>query len=349
MNFAVIPWINEYLDDRLFAANDGDTPAGNIYYDMYQYFYGQGDEIHTIDKYKDLREVDYFLLFDLNWRWVNEIIKKYGPEKMIYCNAEPPSVYSINSPEGYDFLAQFFPYILTWNRDWVDNQTIFRRNIPYYFQNEINTVPYTERKLITGISGNKHSKHKDELYSERERVYSFFEEKYSDQFTFYGTGWNKKEHPCYGGVVKSKKEIFERYRFAICFENIKNVKDYVTEKIWDCLCCGIVPIYAGAENIDDYIPRECYIDYFEFENCEELAQRLIRMGEEEYQQYLDAAQKLLGSNIKELFSGAEYARSIYSAISHKKVFEVLPECKKYASRMCLKSYFSLAQTVGVKL
>ena len=38
-------------------------------------------------------------------------------------------------------------------------------------------IPFEERKLLTSISGNKHSKHPDELYSERERVISVLEEK----------------------------------------------------------------------------------------------------------------------------------------------------------------------------
>ena len=122
--------------------------------------------------------------------------------------------------------------------------------------------------------------------------------------------------------MENKCEENHQFKFAICFENMKKVKDYVTEKIWDCLCNGTVPISAGAENIYEYIPRDCYIDYFKFKNCEELADFLLKMEEEEYQKYLAAAQRLLETDIKNYFSGSEYASCIYGAIAHRKNFEV---------------------------
>ena len=42
---------------------------------------------------------------------------------------------------------------------------------------------------------------------------------------------------------------------------------YITEKILDCLESGIVPIYAGAPNIDRIIPNDCFIDYIDDKSC----------------------------------------------------------------------------------
>lgn len=324
LKFAVIPWSSAFMKDKMFDVMDLTINRDHLmepFREMQLEFERQGDELHTIDYY-DVEQIDYFLFFVIDWEVVLKVIHMGKADCMIYCNAEPPVVDMTNCPAGYRKLQRIFPYILTWNRDWVDNKTIFKRNIPYFFENNIKNVVFEERRLLTGISGNKHSKHIDELYSERERVYSFFEENYPDDFIFYGTGWDKKSHPCYGGRVENKSEVYHQFKFAICFENMKNVKDYVTEKIWDCLCSGIVPIYAGAENIYEYIPRDCYIDYFEFKNCEELADFLLKMEEEEYQKYLAAAQRLLETDIKNYFSGSEYASCIYSAIAHKKKFEV---------------------------
>lgn len=324
VKFAVIPWSPAFMQDKMFDVMDLTINRDHLmepFREMQLEFERQGDELHTIDYY-DMEKIDYFLFFVIDWEIVLKVIHMGKADRMIYCNAEPPVVDMTNSPAGYRKLQGIFPYILTWNRDWVDNKTTFKRNIPYYFENNINDTAFKERKLVTGISGNKHSKHIDELYSERERVYSFFEKNYPDDFSFYGTGWDKKEHPCYGGRVENKSEIFHQFKFAICFENMKNVKDYVTEKIWDCLCSGIVPIYAGANNVYEYVPRDCYIDYFEFENCEELAHFLLQMKEEEYNNYLNAAQRLLETDVKDIFSGNEYARLIYNAIRHRKKFEV---------------------------
>ena len=58
----------------------------------------------------------------------------------------------------------------------------FKKNIPYVFQMKFGETPFEKRKLLTSISGNKHSKHPDELYSERERVISVLEKEISRRF-----------------------------------------------------------------------------------------------------------------------------------------------------------------------
>ena len=41
---------------------------------------------------------------------------------------------------------------------------------------------------------------------------------------------------------ESKMDVFRRYRFCIAMENTV-AHDYVTEKLWDALAAGCVPIY----------------------------------------------------------------------------------------------------------
>lgn len=325
MKLAIIPWSNSELQDSLFFYED--EKGNRILRDnnskrLREEFIKYGHEVHTIDCYETLEEIDEFLFFVPDWKLVKKIMKLGMASRMVYCNAEPPTVTWLNTPKGYKILKQIFPYILTWNLNWVDNRSVFKRNIPYVFQKEnMGTVKFEDRKLLTGISGNKKSNYADELYSEREKVYTFFEKNYPQDFTFYGTGWDKKKHSCYGGKVADKSETYHNYKFAVCFENTKNVKGYITEKIFDCICSGIVPIYAGADDITDYVPRECFIDYFEFTSYEELAQFLKNMPESEYEKYLDAAKNLLKTNIQDKFSGEEYARDIMNAVSYKKNFK----------------------------
>ncbi len=108
------------------------------------------------------------------------------------------------------------------------------------------------------------------MYSERERVIWLFREKYPDDFEFYGGGWQKKGHKSYRGRVGDKAEIYHQYKFALAFENMKNVNGYVSEKILDCLTAGIVPIYKGADDISKYIPQNCFIPYDRFETPEQM-------------------------------------------------------------------------------
>jgi hypothetical protein len=58
--------------------------------------------------------------------------------------------------------------------------------------------------------------------------------------------------------VNSKKEVYVNYKFVLCVEN--SIHDgYITEKIFDAMTCGCVPIYLGAKNICDFIPNNLFI------------------------------------------------------------------------------------------
>lgn len=329
LKIAVIPWDDSGLNNHIFFGKDERDGCNIPFLRMKQEFERRGDFFNTVDLYDSLEEVDYFLFFEFDWKWLEKVVKAGGEKRMIYCNAEPPVVNKINSPEGYKVISKYFPYMLTWNREWIDNERIFRRNIPYCFTESIGTVPFEERKLLTSISGNKSSEHPDELYSEREKVITFFENNYPDDFDFYGTGWDKNKHPGYRGRVDKKVDTFHQYRFAICFENMRNISDYVTEKILDCLTSGIVPIYAGAKNITDYVPKECFIDYEQFENMQELADFLFSIDEEIYNKYLQSAREYINSDNLKIFEGEEYARCIYDIFDKPNNFSMSLMTKVY--------------------
>jgi len=89
-------------------------------------------------------------------------------------------------------------------------------------------------------------------------------------------------------VVWSHRERWQiagRYRFVLAFENACE-PDYVTEKFFDPLIFGAVPVYLGAPNVADFAPGEnCYIDASEFSSARELAEFLMSMSDEEYLRY----------------------------------------------------------------
>lgn len=59
---------------------------------------------------------------------------------------------------------------------------------------------------------------------------------------------------------KTKLHFQKRYYFSLAFEN-SICHDFVTEKFWDSLLTGSVPVYLGADNIDQFAPGEnCYIN-----------------------------------------------------------------------------------------
>jgi len=86
---------------------------------------------------------------------------------------------------------------------------------------------------------------------------------------------------------QTKLDILANYKFTIAFENAI-AKDYVTEKFYDPLIAGSVPIYLGAPNINEFAPGDkCFIDVNSFDGPESLAKYLISVSEDNelYQSY----------------------------------------------------------------
>lgn len=75
------------------------------------------------------------------------------------------------------------------------------------------------------------------------------------------------------------------YRFTIAFEN-SVAHDYVTEKLFQPLLAGSVPIYRGAPNVAEFLPAEhCCIDANSFSSPEALGEFLTSMTDDEYAGY----------------------------------------------------------------
>ena len=140
---------------------------------------------------------------------------------------------------------------------------------------------------------------------------------YMDEFNLvyklrYG---NKIQYPSYKGRVKSKRETYENYKFAICYENARDISGWITEKIFDCFFAGCVPVYWGAPNVTDHIPADTFIDKRNFNSYEELYSYLKNMTDNEYIGYLDAIKKFIKSDKIYPFSAECFAETIINEIA----------------------------------
>ena len=74
----------------------------------------------------------------------------------------------------------------------------------------------------------------------------------------------------------TKLDIIKHYKFTIAFENAIS-QDYVTEKFFEPLIAGSVPIYLGAPNIDKFSPGEhAFIDVRDYGSPKSLADGIMR-------------------------------------------------------------------------
>ena len=224
---------------------------------------------------------------------------------------EPPTVQKKLYSPRYHAL---FKRIYTWDDDLVDNKRYFKFYYPVLHPMISETTPFEEKKLLTFMFSRKTSQHPKELYSEREKVIQFFEERPAGEFDFYGRHWEIKNSKNYKGAPADKIHTLKNYRFVICYENMRDVKGYITEKIFDAFAAGCIPIYWGASNVQDYIPKGCFIDRREFADNEALYAFIKNMDKSTYDAYIENIRTYLKSDKAQLFSQKMFTTIFLDAI-----------------------------------
>ena len=236
---------------------------------------------------------------------------------------------------------QKFNKIFTWRDDFVDNKKYFKINWTHLFPEQNVENEMDKQKLCTLIAGNKTSKHPLELYSKRKEAIRWFEYNHPEEFDLYGVNWktncglNKLQKysylrklvqsvnnifdytPSYKGKIESKNEILKNYKFCICYENAQNISGYITEKIFDCFIAGCVPIYWGANNVEDHIPKGTFIDKRKFSTYLKLYEFIKYMPSDEYSEYIENIHRFLKSDKLIQFTPEWFSETIIREITQK--------------------------------
>jgi hypothetical protein len=206
---------------------------------------------------------------------------------------EPPVV----RPRNWDSrLLRRFPRVLTYDDDLVDGQRFLKYNNPLRDGRLVlEGRQYGERRMLASVSGNKSSEEPGELYSSRVASFVHFAGRPDISFDMFGRGWDKPPAVpvgtdaaallagAYAGACVNKLETLSGYRFAIAYENSLRPRGYVTEKVFDCLRAGCVPIYLGPDNVFDYVDKEAVIDRRAFGSDQELGDYLLGVSEAEWE------------------------------------------------------------------
>ena len=316
----------DYQNNKIFDLKNRDLNRDNCLYPFYLLkaaFANKGYSLDTADLVKP--EEATFTIY-------NEMPKPFPakiPENSFLLLFES----EIIRKDNWDLTKHaHFKKIFTWHDNLIDNKKYFKFNFP----NEIKTTkPGIRTKLITLISGNKTNSHPLELYSKRLQIIKWLELNHPDDFDYYGVGWDykiplrwqrlfhrlklgnfipKNNSRSYRGKVQEKFKTLRDYTFAICYENAKDIDGYITEKIFDCLFAGTIPIYWGPGNISKYIPEDCFINRVQFSTDEELYLYLKNMPTNEVIQYQNNILTYLTSERVKPFSNEFFAQNILKVI-----------------------------------
>lgn len=229
--------------------------------------------------------------------------------------------------------------VITWDRSVESNNVFFY--LPPVHERQMMIKDFGEREIFSTIIATNRSTNKicvDELYSERVRVIDFYNKFFPERFALFGAGWNLPPQPpglaysalykilrklsinlrrpltVYRGLCEDKDRTLNNTKFNFCFENAEGLRGYITEKIFDCFFSGCVPIYCGARDIENYIPKEAFINYRDFNSLCELHLFLESMSEKSYREYVDAALNFINSEKFKNFTSKNFSLSIANNI-----------------------------------
>lgn len=230
-------FIEYNLNNKIFDLDDKTVNRDNFAYSFYllkKNFLDYNFDLSTKD-INSIEDSSIILYFDMP--------KKMPEQKDIHKSYLIINECEIIVPQNWNIdNHKYFNKIFTWNDKFVDNKKYFKLNFSHLIPKIINKDLSKKEKLCTLISGNKSVNAPLELYSERKKAIRWFEKYHPQDFDFYGMGWERGEYtgpkflkhlnkyglfnkkfPSYQGIVENKKNILEKYKFAICYENAKDI------------------------------------------------------------------------------------------------------------------------------
>ena len=276
---------------------------------------------------KDKYQIDYYSLGIVDN--FEKILTDGRARMAAFVIMEPPVV----SPELYAALprlTEVFDRVYVHNTngdgyllDGVNADKLYKMYYPIPYNDVLN--PYWENnkreKRIVVINGNHNPRARDrEQYSLR--IHAMAELSKIGVVDLYGMGWNRwwsrsamwlpywrnfrALMSIYKGKCASKFEVLQNYEFCLCFENM-SMDGYITEKIFDCLYAGTIPLYMGAPDILDYIPEDVFVDCRKYLTWTEMWENVAMMPAEKIETMKRAGRSFLQSvEAKKFYDSMEH-------------------------------------------
>lgn len=330
-------YANVYADghsnNSLFATSDSVHRYNPTYTPrlLRQAFLQQGIEINTADLNQGSE-----IAFELHFEG-RPLAKTTLPRYLIAL--ENPNINKLNASRDY---CRNFDLVFAWDKRLFDLPNVVPILIPHPMA--YGEVPgFAERDIFSClINANKAFKEvlPSDLYLERIKTIRWYEKNAPDKFNLYGMGWDKetpaftlsgrikrsiskmgarllgrKPFPSFCGEVRDKGDVLRRSKFSWCYENSKDLSNYITEKMLDSMVHGCVPVYWGADNVLEHIPADCFIDRRKFKDTAAVHTYLQGIGAEEYARYQAAIARFMTSEGARKFSSEYFASVVVDYIS----------------------------------
>jgi len=279
----VAGWYGEYDENIFFKPNDHPSSGTNIYLqklvcELKEKFSDQNIEIHFNVQPSMSRKKKYLILLE------NISLR---PQNYFY------SLFNYERIFGWDLNLKHlkqFKYV-KYPHDYKVGAYNPNRSVEY-------CMICSNRNILLGSKNLS-------LYDKRQEIITYFDH-VKTPFELYGSGWNtrfikpgladalvsrflrkvnyfdKIERPCYKGPLEDKQKLLNDTVFNFCYENISRYEGYVSEKIWDSIAAGSIPVYWPSWCVpDDYIPKWAYVDASKYSSPDDLIKILKSISAEE--------------------------------------------------------------------
>lgn len=313
---------NNFIDDAIFGNSNGRDGCFQVYKDLADGFRFYGIDLHTVDQITDTP------LFELHL----DVQKPVFPNSSKYLLlSEIPLVYTRNLK-----IPDFYSKVFTWNDCIVDDKRCFKINLPNPMLSECRGDEVRDLRFSM-IASNKSAnwRFSNSLYQERQDLILWFEDHHPNEFSLFGHDWDKtfakpglfnrlirkierrydlsllrRPLSVYKGSVASKRDVLLRSEFTFAYENGFGYPGYVTEKCIDALLYGAIPIYWGASNVENIIPRQCFIDRRAFSCTNDLYDFINGLSCVDRYDYRKAGKDWMAVEGKKQFGIEQFVRQI---------------------------------------
>jgi hypothetical protein len=322
-----------HQNNSMFSASGGihRQGAAPIPVRLREKFFECGIEINTPDLNRE-RSVAFDLFFE-GREFVEDSIPKY------LVALENPSINRLNENRDY---CKRFRKVFAWDKRLHDLPNVVPIMYPHHIVTE-EAPRFAEREIFSClINANKlfRDPPPNDLYQERLATIRWYERHAPAYFELYGFGWQKPApaytpwhklkrglaslsskalghppFPSYRGTVRDKREVLRRSKFAYCYENTRGPDSYITEKIFDCMMSGCVPVYWGPKNVKEYIPLDCFIDREIFKDVAAVHAHLLSITPERYAQYQKEIAGFLGGDAVKPFTVEKFSDIVTARIT----------------------------------
>jgi hypothetical protein len=104
-----------------------------------------------------------------------------------------------------------------------------------------------------------------------------------------------------GSWQYKKQKLLAAYPFGLAAEN-SNCLGYITEKFYDVLASGSIPVYMGAPDIANFVPEGSYINVKDFATYDDLIHHMKTVDRKSFYKWKDIVKKDITKFCKSCFA-----------------------------------------------